>query len=206
MTEKIDLTSLAAELHSNFTFENICTESQEPFVADEDDSCSVEEVDVMDTSTDVEDPIPLLPEQHVPDVESIADFKSLLELYLNAARRSSQDVGPLAAHAEDDVFLADSPLPTKSLSKGNMSEPATPSPKGKVKTPEQKQRKRLQNRNAATRYRSKKRSEQEILNAKCKELEDQNAKLRKRVESKQQEVKYLKELIIDVFNRKPAKK
>ena len=74
--------------------------------------------------------------------------------------------------------------------------------KTKQKTPEQKQRKQLQNRNAATRYRSKKRKEQDVLNDECEKLEQENKKLRTKVENLEQETQYLKNLIVDIYDKK----
>ena len=166
----------------------------------------IEKVDLTDTSSvGIDESVPeecgpSSPEQHVPDVEADVIFKAFLDRYLAAAKTSAQEEDP----SENDVFIVET-ADTQKASKRKMSDSTPEGPKAKVKTPEQKQRKRMQNRNAPTKYRSKKRSEQEILNAKCLDLEGENKELQKKIESKQQEVQYLKDLIIDVFSKKHAK-
>ena len=170
----------------------------------------IEKVDLTDTSSvGIDESVPeecgpSSPEQHVPDVEADVIFKAFLDRYLAAAKTSAQEDSPLEDSSENDVFIVET-ADMQKASKRKMSDSTPEGPKAKVKTPEQKQRKRMQNRNAATKYRSKKRSEQEILNAKCLELEGENKELQKKIESRQQEVQYLKDLIIDVFSKKHAK-
>lgn len=94
-------------------------------------------------------------------------------------------------------------------------EPATtasssPSPKaprvksvsGAPKVVEKKLKKMEQNKTAATRYRQKKRAEQEVLNAECTELEKRNNELKEKAESISREIQYLKDLMEEVRNAK----
>ncbi|XP_029906250.1 cyclic AMP-dependent transcription factor ATF-4 [Myripristis murdjan] len=94
-------------------------------------------------------------------------------------------------------------------------EPATtasssPSPKasrvksvsGAPKVVEKKLKKMEQNKTAATRYRQKKRVEQEVLNAQCTELEKRNNELKEKAESISREIQYLKDLMEEVRNAK----
>lgn len=72
---------------------------------------------------------------------------------------------------------------------------------------DRRERKKEQNRTAALRYREKKRSEQEIIQDECNELEVRNKALRDKVDSISREIKYLKDLMADVRKaRSKAKK
>lgn len=55
-----------------------------------------------------------------------------------------------------------------------------------------------QNKTAATRYRQKKRAEQEALTGECKELEKKNAALKERADALAKEIQYLKDLMEEV--------
>ena len=208
MTSKIDLSSLA-EFDNSLNL--VSAEIQSPAIVTalrDSKPSTMAKIDVIDTNAvnidKSKDNGPISPEQHVPDDEKAIEdhIQDFLNSYLEAAKTSVQDVIPSIPSSEDDVFIVETTNPTKLPLKRKLSDPAPQEPKPKVKTPEQKQRKRVQNRNAATRYRSKKRSEQEVLNSRCTELEHENADLRDKIKSKQQEIEYLKNLIIDVFSKK----
>lgn len=81
----------------------------------------------------------------------------------------------------------------------------TPITKTKVKTPAQKQRKRVQNKDAATRYRVKKRSEQEKLFDELQEKEKENTDLKEQMTSISKEIEYLKNLMLEVYKTKQKK-
>jgi len=89
-------------------------------------------------------------------------------------------------------------------------EPTSPSPKaprvksvsGAPKVVEKKIKKMEQNKTAATRYRQKKRVEQEVLLSECTELEKRNSDLRDKAESISREIQYLKDLMEEVRNRR----
>ncbi|KAM3842125.1 cyclic AMP-dependent transcription factor ATF-4-like [Diretmus argenteus] len=96
---------------------------------------------------------------------------------------------------------------TKPYSKSEPATTATPSPKvksvsGAPKVVEKKLKKMEQNKTAATRYRQKKRVEQEILNDECTELEKRNHELAEKAESISREIQYLKDLMEEVRNAK----
>lgn len=230
MTSKIDLACLPEQLDNNFNLvsgnneidSNATTpvaalgaEIQSPSMVTAllaDKTININQLDETDSATvcveecALEEVNPPSPEQHVPDVDFGCEkqFKSILDSILSANTATPQ----LYMHFQDpdvnEVFVAEPAAGTRMSFKRKMSDPVAESPKPKVRTPEQKRRKRLQNRNAATRYRTKKRSELEDLNAKCLELEGENLKLQEKVENKQQEIQYLKNLIIDVFSKKHA--
>ncbi|XP_028843439.1 activating transcription factor 4b isoform X2 [Denticeps clupeoides] len=77
--------------------------------------------------------------------------------------------------------------------------PELPAKPGKVKTRvEKKQRKMEQNKTAATRYRQKKRAEQEALQTECTQLEQRNRQLIEKAGSITKEIQYLKDLMDEV--------
>ncbi|XP_036425949.1 cyclic AMP-dependent transcription factor ATF-4 [Colossoma macropomum] len=83
---------------------------------------------------------------------------------------------------------------------------------GKVKTvsgtskPVDKKLKKMeQNKTAATRYRQKKRVEQESLNTECSDLERRNRELTEKADSISREIQYLKDLIEEVRSAKNRK-
>ncbi|XP_059353768.1 cyclic AMP-dependent transcription factor ATF-4-like [Carassius carassius] len=77
-----------------------------------------------------------------------------------------------------------------------------PDPAGAPKVVEKKLKKMEQNKTAATRYRQKKRSEQETLSSECAELEKRNQQLQERAESISREIRYLKDLMEEIQSAK----
>ncbi|KAA0713478.1 Cyclic AMP-dependent transcription factor ATF-4 [Triplophysa tibetana] len=75
----------------------------------------------------------------------------------------------------------------------------------KTKVVEKKLKKMEQNKTAATRYRQKKRSEQEILNSECTDLERRNQELTEKADSISREIQYLKNLMEEVRSAKHRK-
>lgn len=67
---------------------------------------------------------------------------------------------------------------------------------------ERKMRKKEQNKNAATRYRMKKKAEVEEVRNEEKKLEDRNKELKEELDDINREVKYLKSLMRDVYRKK----
>ena len=67
---------------------------------------------------------------------------------------------------------------------------------------ERKARKKEQNKNAATRYRQKKKQEIEVILSEERELQDKNESLKAEVEEVQREIKYLKSLMRHMFKAK----
>lgn len=84
----------------------------------------------------------------------------------------------------------------------------SPYPKEKparVRSPQQKKRKREQNKDAATRYRVKKREEQESIQTELCGLEKENVELKDKVASISKEIEYLKNLMLEVCKNKLKK-
>lgn len=75
----------------------------------------------------------------------------------------------------------------------------------KQKTPEQRKRKKSQNRTAASKYRVKKKDELQVINAEADELEGKNKVLRGKVDGLRTEIDYLKNLMLDVIKARLAK-
>ncbi|KAJ8371446.1 hypothetical protein AAFF_G00310450 [Aldrovandia affinis] len=73
------------------------------------------------------------------------------------------------------------------------------------KVVEKKLKKMEQNKTAATRYRQKKRVEQEALDTECADLEQRNQELAQKAESISKEIQYLKDLIEEVRKAKNRK-
>ncbi|XP_069823359.1 cyclic AMP-dependent transcription factor ATF-4 [Dendropsophus ebraccatus] len=67
---------------------------------------------------------------------------------------------------------------------------------------DKKKKKMEQNKTAATRYRQKKRAEQDAISAECRELEGKNDILNEKAESLAKEIQYLKDLIEEVRKAK----
>ncbi|KAM4720813.1 cyclic AMP-dependent transcription factor ATF-4 [Rhinophrynus dorsalis] len=67
---------------------------------------------------------------------------------------------------------------------------------------DRKKKKMEQNKTAATRYRQKKRAEQEAISGECRELETKNDALKEKVDSLTKEIQYLKDLIEEVRKAK----
>lgn len=67
---------------------------------------------------------------------------------------------------------------------------------------DKKTKKMEQNKTAATRYRQKKRAEQEAISAECRELEGKNDALQEKVDSLTKEIQYLKDLMEEVRTAK----
>lgn len=94
------------------------------------------------------------------------------------------------------------------ISTGALNGPARPKPydppgelviaKLKGEKLDKKLKKMEQNKTAATRYRQKKRAEQEALTGECKELEKKNEALKERADSLAKEIQYLKDLMEEV--------
>lgn len=75
----------------------------------------------------------------------------------------------------------------------------------KMKSPQQRKRKREQNKDAATRYRVKKREEQDAIQSKLSGLEKDNVELKEQVTSLSKEIEYLKNLMLEVYKNKLQK-
>ncbi|KAJ3614838.1 hypothetical protein NHX12_018408 [Muraenolepis orangiensis] len=87
---------------------------------------------------------------------------------------------------------------TKPYSRPGAGRAKSASGGGPPRVVEKKLKKMEQNKTAATRYRQKKRVEQEVLSVECGELETRNNELAEKVEALSREIKYLKDLMEEV--------
>ncbi|XP_041641396.1 cyclic AMP-dependent transcription factor ATF-4 isoform X2 [Cheilinus undulatus] len=99
---------------------------------------------------------------------------------------------------------------TKPYTKPEPTSPTTPSAKvksvsGAPKVVEKKLKKMEQNKTAATRYRQKKRVEQELLGSELEDLEKRNHELKEKAESISREIQYLKDLMEEVRKHRRGK-
>jgi len=70
---------------------------------------------------------------------------------------------------------------------------------------ERKLRKKQQNRDAALRYRQKKKDEQGVIDLECEALEKRNVELHSKVDSMTKEIQYLKDLLMEIYAAKGLK-
>ncbi|XP_049427136.1 cyclic AMP-dependent transcription factor ATF-4 [Epinephelus fuscoguttatus] len=94
------------------------------------------------------------------------------------------------------------PEPTATTSSPSAKTSKVKSVSGAPKVVEKKLKKMEQNKTAATRYRQKKRVEQDLLNTECEELLKRNQELTEKAESISREIQYLKDLMEEVRKRR----
>lgn len=97
------------------------------------------------------------------------------------------------------------PVPVQSSECGkvtNRKRSGASKPYGRPGSEDKRQRKKEQNKNAATRYRQKKKAEVEEIQSEEKGLEDKNVELKHKLSDLSREIKYLKGLMRDVFRAK----
>ncbi|CAH2312278.1 cyclic AMP-dependent transcription factor ATF-4 [Pelobates cultripes] len=122
----------------------------------------------------------------------------------------------LESPQQSPEFTADNPSSVQSIPESPISERPKPydlpsenrEVLAKVKVAgghprvDKKKKKMEQNKTAATRYRQKKRAEQEAISGECRELEAKNDALQERADSIEKEIQYLKDLIEEVRKAK----
>ncbi len=118
------------------------------------------------------------------------------------SKPSSLGINLLKRKADSDNSLEDVSPPTKKLITKSSRKCAPPRAKKGINSISKKERKREQNKTAALRYRQKKKGELGGIELKEFNLEEKNAKLKNTVESLEAEMKYLKELWIEVSHAK----
>ncbi|XP_063736904.1 LOW QUALITY PROTEIN: cyclic AMP-dependent transcription factor ATF-4 [Eleginops maclovinus] len=172
------------------------------------------EVDVLDVLSAPSITSTLLPSP--PPSTQIVVVHALLTLPEQPIKSS-----PPSSDCESDSGIDSPPSPPVSpLSSSSRTkpyskpEPASPS---SVKPPrvksvsgvpkvEKKLKKMEQNKTAATRYRQKKRVEQDLLNDECEELLRKNGELEERAGAISREIQYLKDLMEEVRKRRSKSK
>lgn len=86
-----------------------------------------------------------------------------------------------------------------SRSKATKSGPKSKALDKEARALDRKLRKKQQNKDAATRYRQKKREEAGQIDQECQDLEDRNKELRDKVDQMTREIGYLKNLLAEVY-------
>lgn len=199
----------------------VCLESSSPTATEEPSDNIFANVDEIlrkllstnkNTTVNTKEQVgPSSPLQSVPDVD-MGSPASILSPRSDVSDEST----PLACSDEESFSYPSSPdTPVK---KGGAFSPTAttrakvtyfaPYPKEKpvkVKTPQQKKRKREQNKDAATRYRIKKRDEQDTVAKELAGLEKDNGELKEQVNSLSKEIEYLKNLMLEVYKTKLQK-
>lgn len=113
---------------------------------------------------------------------------------------------PQTPASPQSLYYRVKPYPTPDSKPTQNQQSESPSLTGRVKSAsgskvvvEKKKLKKMeQNKTAATRYRQKKRSEQDILQSECTALEERNQELAEKAELLTKEIHYLKELMDEV--------
>lgn len=135
------------------------------------------------------------PEFHV-SAEDIQYLESLLEESANSDAPATQQLG---SQSLASVILEPcAKLPIKTTSRHKTSS----RPNKSLTTAEKKERKRAQNKNAATRYREKRRAEARVVSEEQSVMEDKNRDLKDKVTLLTREIQYMKELLIEVYKTK----
>ncbi|TMS23727.1 Cyclic AMP-dependent transcription factor ATF-4 [Larimichthys crocea] len=143
----------------------------------------------------------------------MSQFKSLLHQATATATLASS---PSSAHLLASTPLLPPPLPQLDPPRTKPYTKPEPTTASSAKTPkvksvsgapkvEKKMKKMEQNKTAATRYRQKKRVEQELLSTELEGLEKRNHELAEKAESISREIQYLKDLMEEVRKHRRGK-
>ncbi|CAH3169824.1 unnamed protein product [Porites evermanni] len=160
--------------------------------------------------------VPSSPLQNVPEVElhspcSVASPGSAVsseEIPLACSDTELGSSNPPSPGVEASPIKKNPPLifhPVRTLPRAAYVAPYPQEKPVKEKTPQQRKRKREQNKDAATRYRIKKREEQEAVQSELSGLEKENVDLKDQVSSLSKEIEYLKNLMLEVYKTKLQK-
>lgn len=129
-----------------------------------------------------------------PNIESL--IQSSPELYKVIATPSSARFSPYTKIKGEQKELK-----TRKSKKGKLSLEIDPE-ETFSNHPGKKERKKLQNKNAAIRYRQKKKAEVEGIVSEVQGLEDKNNDLKSKVEDLNREIKYMKNLMEEIYKAK----
>lgn len=234
LTQKFDFSDFDPALaDTSETLQELSQVEHTEFLADLNDTLLSQPMGEELLSISIE--MPTTPEQKVPEFAVVSPYSvDSAASPVTGSHSSSLSSSPCSPYSdsgsESTVSLTDllknddgsfaSLSPSKqtesidSKEENNTSIRATPyarttslktTTKPKGKTPAQRQRKRVQNKDAATRYRVKKRSEQDKLFEVAEGIEQENSKLKDQVASISKEIEYLKNLMLEVYKTKKKK-
>uniref|UniRef100_A0A8C6WDU2 Cyclic AMP-dependent transcription factor ATF-4 n=1 Tax=Neogobius melanostomus TaxID=47308 RepID=A0A8C6WDU2_9GOBI len=197
VSEKLELGEL--DLDSLLDY-NDCPESPEAQLA----PCP--QPDLLGNSSPIEPELPLMLPLMLPQIiveavkcEPLSPAHSLeLGCEVDLSEKTSHSLSDL----DSDSGIESSPPHTPQSCRGkpySRPQPDRKPPRAKApKTVEKKIKKMEQNKTAATRYRQKKRVEQEDLNAERLQLEQRNQELKDRAQAISREIQYLQDLMDEV--------
>lgn len=194
-----------------FTFFQSLSLSPGVLTSTQDHSFSLElgsEVDISEGERKPDSAVygPMIP-QCVKEEDAPSDNDSGIcmspESYLGSPQHS-----PSTSRGSPNVSLPSPGVPCGSNRPKPYDPPGDKMVVGKVKGEklDKKLKKMEQNKTAATRYRQKKRAEQEALTGECKELEKKNEALKEKADSLAKEIQYLKDLIEEVRKARGKKR
>ncbi|XP_067316612.1 cyclic AMP-dependent transcription factor ATF-4 [Pseudorasbora parva] len=184
---------------------------------------------------DLDLPLPEIPPESPPEIKSeplSPESTNMLELgsevsvsprivlslspshiVLVLAPKEETNVADDSSDCDSGISVSGSPTrhPTPNPAGSSRTKPySRPDPdaprKSAPKVVEKKLKKMEQNKTAATRYRQKKRAEQDVLNSECAVLEKKNRELEEKAQSLSREIKYLRDLMEEVRNRRSKAK
>lgn len=141
-----------------------------------------------------------------PDVSASSELSSAASPATSTSSEDSDsEWSPVAQHGTAKARRKpyDLPASRKSGSSTAQASPDTPRQRSRrMDDTEKRERKKLQNKNAATKYRVKKKEELEVFLKEEDELENKNKELREKYDKIATEIKYLKGLMKEVLKMK----
>lgn len=154
-----------------------------------------------------EPPLVSLPDQSVKSSPPSSDCESDsgIESISSSPIRSPSSPSTPAPTAGSSRTKPYSRLEPNTLSSPTAKATRVKSVSGAPKVVEKKLKKMEQNKTAATRYRQKKRVEQELLTTELQDLEQRNRELAEKAESISREIQYLKDLMEEVRKHRRGK-
>lgn len=149
--------------------------------------------------------MPVLSPVHPDDVESILSSGpcSPDSMAYRSVTPDGSEYQTSISSDEDDFWM-----PERTARRSTRAAPYTKTSHGasrETKLTDRKQRKKQQNRDAALRYRMKKKAESESTDTECNKLEKRNKDLRDKCDQMTREIKYLKDLMTEVHRARGLK-
>lgn len=142
------------------------------------------------------------PVTEVPTAEPTVDYECDLEAVDELVRRrAAQLASPQQSGGSLSVSPRSSPSSSPRSSDDEWSAPSRPKPYSRS-TDDRRSRKKEQNKNAATRYRQKKKAEIEVLLNEEQALRQHHSDLSDKCADLQRDIRYLKGLMRDMFKAK----
>eukprot|EP00914_Ancora_sagittata_P022725 GHVO01045064.1.p1 GENE.GHVO01045064.1~~GHVO01045064.1.p1 ORF type:complete len:169 (-),score=37.55 GHVO01045064.1:277-783(-) len=141
-----------------------------------------------------------LPMENILSPVSLEDVESILSSSEPSSPLPAIDSEPANCEPakEESLLAAHLKAPVVAKRRGRPS----PYPKDTPKSNDRKQRKKQQNKDAALRYRMKKKEESCTIGTECEQLEEKNRQLKDKVDTMTREIDYLKSLMAEVYKAK----